>query len=271
MKLRHYDEPIKGVPVENTFAAFDDYENPIGTCVVYERDSIAIIPERPKEYFIKADCGPAALDALLGAATTRAFMLSRESGSTRRSRVYTECDRDDEERLNALFMLGFSDDDCLLRMHSILAEGPLIARAPSGLTLINDQLGEDAEFEYFTERYAHIMQKDLDQTREELDILVRKPNFLRLLLVSRDGLSGELAFWTERRLGVIGYIYVSPEWRRRGVGAHLMDLARVLLIRRGVREATLDVRRRMQSALRLAAASGYRHQETIILYPGIDL
>jgi len=270
MYIRHPEDPVPHLPIENCFVAYADDGVRAGTASVQERDVSALIPERPLEYYLSTDGAPQVLDGLLGAVTTRALILHNQKNKTR-ARIYIECSPEDEDRLTSLRLLGFKADDQLIRMARNIAAGPLTAHAPEGTTFLRDQLNDIAEYRYFLERYILLTHRPPGEAASFLEEARRKPRFTRMLLIARDGLAGELICWVDRYAGVIAHIHTSPNWREKGVAAHLMERARQHFVECGVREAVLDVRQRLRPAMSLAAASGYRQIEVRLLYPGIDL
>ena len=70
---------------------------------------------------------------------------------------------------------------------------------------------------------------------------------------------------------MIGLVYTTPAWRKRGVGGYLMEVARDYLYQSRIAEAVYDVRWQMSDAVNLAARVGYRRSETLMRLPGINV
>lgn len=266
MNIRYLDDNGSG----DSFAAYDKYERYKGCCSVRRQDLRVLMPEGVVEYTISADCESEALDALIGAATARAMAMNRAARGER-AHISMECPLEDAERLRSLTLMGYKVDDQLIKMSRIAVDAPSAVRIPEGLLFISDALEDAAEYGYFVKRYALINLLGEDEAARRIDEIRRKPNFARLILVSRDGLAGELICWTDRRYGIVGMVQTSIEWRRRGVAAYLMERSRQHFVRSGVRESTLEVRSRIASAVKLAAAAGYRQEDVVSLFPGIDI
>ncbi|NLG25824.1 MAG: GNAT family N-acetyltransferase [Clostridiales bacterium] len=270
MKIRHAAEPPIGLPAENTFEAFDELENSLGWAAVSVQQLPQLLPDRPLNLIIDADCRRQAEGALLGAATARALVLRREHPQLP-ARVYTRCPERDEARLALLRSIGFVPDDFIMRMTLRQLAGPRVRRAPGDLVEVRDRLEDAQEREYFLDRYALLFQVAPDEARAWLDGARQRAGFARFLLASDSGLAGEVVCWVERGEGEVGYVYTAPPWRRSGVAAGLMESARLHFLSLGLASAGLTVRRRIEPAVRLAASVGYRQSDIAMLLPGMDV
>lgn len=268
MIIRHAESPELGLPPENTFVAYDDLEAELGSATVTETFCDEICPRRPHHLLIRTTGDEVARDALLGAATARALLLARMTPDVP-ARVYTECAPDDDERMQALSSLGYQDNDGLIRMRRVLARGPIVKPLPAGCTIVRDYLLDADESNFFLERYNAMFARSRDLAW--LKAVKAMPDFARLLVVARSGLAGELLTWSEKGRGVVGILEVTPAWQMKGVGSYLMELARLYWLERGLREAQFDVWTRLNGAVRLAATSGFRPDDMLVRYPGIDL
>lgn len=267
MKIRHADA-APGLAVENTFIALDDLEERIGEASVRESVTPVLCPERPHQILVRAKCEPAAENALLGAATTRALVLARQKADMP-SLVYCECAPGDAARMSALEALGYRDEDGLVRTRKALKHGPIVQKLPPSCTIVRDYLADEKECKFFLERYNLMFGRSRDMAW--LKGLKRMPDFARLLVVSPGGLAGEMVVWSEGGSGVIGIVQTTPSWQRKGVASYLMDLARWYFLDRGLSDAFFDVRTRLTGAARLAATSGFRPAEMLMRYPSIDV
>ena len=72
-----------------------------------------------------------------------------------------------------------------------------------------------------------------------------KEGFSRTVMVSPDGLAGEMLAWLEEGEGVIGYLYTAPTFRRQGVARYLLDLARSYFLDAGLQDSRMDVWQRL--------------------------
>ncbi len=267
MKIRHADA-ADGMPVENTFIALDDLESKIGEAGVQQTMVPALCPERPHHILVRAECGPEAESALLGAATARALVIARQKPGMP-ALVYAECKPGDKARMNALEALGYRDEDGLVRTRRVLKQGPIIRPLPAGCTIVRDYLSDAGESKYFLERYNAMFGRSRDAAW--LKGLKQMSEFARLIMISPSGLAGEMIVWEENRRGVVGIAITTPAWQRRGVASYLMELARLYFLDRGLSEAYFDVRTRMTGAQHLAATSGFRPAEMLMRYPGINV
>ena len=268
MIIRHASEPVKGLALEDTFVAYDDLEDELGEATVQAAMADMLCPARPHMLMVRAKCVPEARDALLGAATARALMLARMVPDAA-ARIYTECAPEDQELMEALTALGYRDDDGLVRMRRLLQRGPIVKPLPAGCTIVRDYLIDEDESRFFLERYNAMFGRSRDMAW--LKALKNLPDFARLLVVAPTGLAGEMITWSDQGLGVVGIIQTTPAWQRKGVGSYLMELGRIYWLERGLREAYFDVWARLTGAVRLAATSGFRPDEMLMRYPGIDV
>lgn len=267
MKIRSAAAPGSTRAAGNTFIAVDDLENRLGSCRAEPTVCTELWPERPFSVRISAEGDESARFQLLGTALTRAMVLSKESGMN--ARIYAECPPDEQEALDLYRMIGLIDDDALVRMSRRVVAGPNVVRLPEGCTFIADDLTDAQERAFFLDRQRQLFSRE--NAEKWLEEISRKPRMKRLLLVSRDGLAGELVCWTEGGEGVVGMVYVAPVWRRKGVGTHLMEAARQYFFHCGLTESHVDVQTRMTPMLRMAATAGYRRGETLLCLPGMNL
>ena len=268
MIIRHAGEAPEHIGVENTFVAYDDLEERLGQANVMESMADMICPRRPHHILIRTRCEREARDALMGAATARALYLAHCEKDVP-ARIYTECEADDDEYMASLESLGYRDDDGLIRMRRALMRGPIVKPLPDGCTIVRDYLLDEDESKFFVERYNAMFARNRDLAW--LKRIKAKPNFARLLVIANTGLAGEMLVWSDGECGVAGIIQTTPAWQRHGVGSYLMELARLYWLDRGLKEATFDVWTRLTGAVRLAATSGFRPDETLMRYPGIDV
>ena len=253
----------------NKFVAVDALENCLGQCRVEPLMNDHIMPERPLEIKITAEGQREAELQLLAAAMARAMVVARRENPTVNARIYAECRQENDRLMEQLELLGFSNNDMLVRMRRRVFGGPNTFRAPEGCVLVTDDLSDSAERRYFIERAARLFKRE--QPEAWLDSVRAKPCFKRFLLSARNGLAGELLCWAESDCGIIGHVYTVPAWRQRGVASFLMEEARQHFYQYHVAESVIDVRWRMMAVSKLAATAGYRRSETLMCLPGIDL
>lgn len=252
----------------NTFIAVDDLENRLGSCEVQPVYAAETMPNRPCEIRICAEGDLSARHHLLGTALTRAMVLATESGLN--ARIYAECPPDDDETMELYRSIGLIDDDALVRMRRKAVAGPSVVRLPEGCALVHDRLEDPVERSFFLERQRQLFRRE--NAEEWLNSLTVRPLFRRLLVVSREGLCGEMLVWADSpQTGVIGMVYTAPAWRRKGVAGYLMEAARQYFYQCRTPEIIADVRLRMTPVMRLVSSAGYRQGEVILRYPGTDL
>ena len=126
MRILHAKAEATGAPIENAFVAMEGYDTVRGECQVEARSYLALLPERPHIVDIAAKGSAEALDALYGAGTALAQLLSRRSRQN--SEIRSECGEAQRERLRAL---GYRERDALVRMRRKPRARPMIERLPA--------------------------------------------------------------------------------------------------------------------------------------------
>ncbi len=270
MLIRHPGEETLGQPPENAFVAYDSHRRFAGAAAVHESFNDIRFPDRPLRYRLEISCPPESFGTLAGAAMARAMQMRREQADVP-ARIYMECDPDDELRQTEAKKHGFTIDDELIRWRKSLQKAPITIALEDGYVAMRDTLADETERGYFCQRFERIMGVEDVYARSWVREKRALPRFQRLLVVNREGLAGEMTLWAENRVGEIGYIFVTPECRRRGVGSYLFEMARERLIADGIREAVIQVPRSMTALSRRAAGAGYRSVESVKLYAGINL
>ena len=270
MLIRHPGEETLGQPPENAFVAYDSHGRFAGAAAVHESYNEIRFPDRPLRYRLEISCPPESFGTLVGAAMARAMQMRREHMEVP-ARIYMECDPDDELRQTEAKKHGFTIDDEMIKWRKTLQRAPIPIALEDGWVAMRDTLADEQERSYFCQRFEKIMGVEEVYARSWVREKRALPRFQRLLVVNRDGLAGEMALWAENRVGEIGYLFVTPECRRRGVGSYLFEMAREQLISEGIRESVFLAPRSMTALSRRAAAAGYRSVESVTLYAGINL
>ena len=266
MILRHAREQIDELPAENTFEAVDERSGAIlGACRIYVSENEALFPTRPLRIYLDI-LGERVPDSLLGASVARAKEIARQSGMP--SRVFTQVEPADSQRLTALKVLGFKDSDGLVLMeHTLDDVGP--CELPIGCVKVTDDLDDPLEQEYFLERYGQLFNESFDQ--EWLEELRAHKGFKRILIVSSTGMVGETILWQEGDCGMIVWLHTARRWRRKGIARCLLQLACAELQSQGLRAAQAEVQARIPNLLHVMESSGFQQQQLILRYPGVDV
>ena len=266
MMLRHARESVDGQPVENTFVAIDEQTgNQLGACTIFCDDNPTLYPARPFQVRLQLDGAPVP-DKLLGAAVARAREICVQSGKF--ARLYTRCDPDDEEMMESLMPMGFRDNDGLVKMRMSL---PCASdyRLPAGCVVVKDDLSDPAEQKFFLERYNELY--NTDHGFDWLRAFIDRKGFQRILSVSPTGMAGEILIWEEEYCGVIGYIQTAKRWRRMGVGSCMIGLACEEFEKSRLYIAEATVRARIPHILKLMEKMGFKQEELLMRYPGLDI
>ena len=261
MKIRR-ERIDPAIPLENSFIAYDDLKQDVGSCTVEARH-MSMFPECPWQIVISAQDDERALHVLYGAAVARARVLAQEMGV--HARVYAEVPVGDEAALSVLEALGFACEDGVSRMYREVTNRPNIKHLPEGCTIVRDFLADAEERKFFLERYNACFGTKYDE--EWLDELTGRNDFARILMVSPDDLCGELAVWSEDGAGVIGMIQTAKRWRRRGVATYLLEDARLYFDSLGLDYSRFDVWMQSPGCPELAMHADYSDGDPVILYP----
>ena len=251
----------------NTFEAYDDLENYLGQARVESTYWPLVSDVCPAVFTIREKGDAKASDALLGAATAHALNLARDVEG--RSCIRVEVKPSEQEKLaSALEVLGYNKKSAILRMRAPVRSGPVTVPIPEGLTIVRDYLNDEKERAFYLERVNALFDGHRDETW--LQEMRSKPCFTRMLLVDEHGAGGEMITWAEGPTGVAENIWVHPDWRGKGAGKFLMEFARIYWLECRLEGARMDIWSRLQPAIRLAYASGFRPAEAIVEYPYMD-
>lgn len=268
MTIRHVIDERSGREDENRFEALDDFDNRIGEATVTVKRLFSLYPRQPLRIRVSAEGDDEAMHALLGAATAMALKIAKADPKVA-ARVYFECPPDDQMMIGTLKTFGYEDDDGVVQMRRRLMPGPIMRSLPEGLTVVRDYLLDGIEAKYFLARYNEIFGESRNQAW--LAELREKSDFSRILLVSEDGLAGEMLVWSDGFYGVIGALHTAPNWRRKGVASYLLELSRIFFLEHGVYRSTFDIWLRLNPAGKLAYSLDYEPGDMLLRYPGIDV
>lgn len=266
MILRHEREQIDELPAENTFESVDEHSGEVlCSCRIYVSENEALFPTRPLRIYLDI-AGARISDSLLGASVARAKEIARQSGIP--SRVFSQVEPNDSERLAALKVLGFKDSDGLVLMERPVAPAEE-AELPLGCVMVTDDLDDPLEQEYFLERYSQLYNEQYDH--EWLEEMRAHRGFKRILIVSSTGMVGETILWEEDGHALISWLHTSRRWRRKGVARCLLQLACAECARSGLDSIQVEAQVRIPNLLHLLESSGFRQKELILRYPGVDV
>ena len=249
------------VSVDNSFVAYDDGKK-LGFCTVSPR-KMMLFPDCPQQYVLNAGGKQDGLPLLYGAAIAHARTLAMKSG--RHARIYAEVDKNDKASMDMLRVFGFEEGDGLRRTYRPLNDRKNLIPKPENCIVLRDFIRVPEERRYFLDRYNSYYGCRKDETW--LEEMTYRPDFARILLVSPDGLCGELLTWREDDVGVIGFVQTAAKWRRMGVASYLMEDARLYLYSAGLRYARFDVWENVPGCARLAVRNAYAGREMVKLYP----
>ena len=246
MILRNPRESLFGEPAENGFEAIDEKSGErLGCCVVHPEPNPTLFPARPNNYRLEFAGEFSAFGRTVGAAMALARSMA------------------------ALEQYGFQDNDGLVRMELDFHRLPE-THMPAGCVLVEDELTDAEERQFFLERYNQLFQCARDG--EWLDEYTAADGFRRILCVSPTGLAGELTCWREDGgIGRIGYIHTARRWRNMGVARHLLRLAGEYFEDDGVEVVLADARARIPVLLRALESAGFCQTSLLMRYPGVDV
>jgi len=264
MKILHARNEETDQALENTFVAIEGFDTELGRCQVTSHTYSTLLPERPHILDIDVQGAPETLDALYGAGTAYARLLAARSGLNAQIRI--QCDDALRDRLNPL---GYRETAAVVRLHRAHKSAPMTRRTPDKCTVVFDKLDDEYEARYFVQRYNTVFSTDAGM--DYLKTLREKDRFSRIVMVSPAGLAGEMLTWVEDGVGVIGYLYTAPDFRRRGVAACLLDLSRKYFMEAGIDSSRMDVWTQLYAAYCTASHAGFRPMETLKRYVTIEI
>lgn len=257
-----HEQIDSNISSENTYVARDEEQNLLGLCTVAPR-YMTLFPDCPRQYAIRAEGDGRALNVLYGAAVARARALATEKAAP--ARIYAEVEVDDEDSLEVLHALGFTDGDGVVRAYRPIHRGINICQLPSGCSVVRDFLADPMERRFFLERYNQYY--GLKNDEEWLNGITDQENFARMIMVSQDGLCGELLVWTQGDEGVIGIIQTARKWRRRGVASYLIEDARQYFASLGFGSVHFDIWLAAPGCRQLARRCGFGDNVPLLFYP----
>ena len=268
MILRNPREPLFGEPAENAFEAIDERSGEqLGCCVVHPEPNPVLFPARPNLYRLEFAGEFSAFGRTVGAAMALARAMAAQGKAP--ARIFAACPPEDGLLLAALEQYGFQDNDGLVRME--LDPGHLQdTRMPAGCVLVEDELTDAEERQFFLERYNQLFQCARDG--DWLDGYTAAAGFRRILCVAPTGLAGELTCWREGGgIGRIGYLLTARRWRNMGVAQHLLRLAGEYFEDDGIKVVVADARARIPYLLRTLESAGFCQTSLLMRYPGVDI
>lgn len=251
----------------NKFSASDEHGIRHGVCVIRKRDLSRIFPDRPVQYEIIMNCDEKSRYLLWSAATTRALVLA--SAEKAPSRVFASLKPDEGELKELLTVLGFCFRDGIVRYEKAVTSERVYDPIPEGCTIVRDYLTREDELTRCLNRYNECFGKS--EKRDWLEALRDKPDFARVLMVSRSELCGEALLWTSGRTGVVGILQTSRKWRRQGVASYLLEDARKYFNSLGISEMSIDVWLSSPGCVPLAEKKGFIPGKPLLAYPYIDI
>ena len=252
---------------DNRYVAEEENGKQAGSCSVSRMEQPRIFPTRPVQYVIRVKCSDECRDLLYGAAVTRARILaSKESGPCR---VYADIAATAKEDLELIQALGFHVRDGIMRMHREVTNERVTVPAPRNCTIVRDFLENPEELKKCLRRYNECF--GVEYREKWLESIASLPDFARILMVSPEGLCGEVMVWSRDDTGVIGIIQTARAWRKKGVATYLLEDARKYFASLGLKRMTFDVWLSSPGCLPLARKAGYRKGEMLSIYPELKL
>ena len=264
-RLRLMRVPQPGFRPEDTFEYVDDRTGEqLAWSGVELRENAEMYPGRPLRVRIRLEGEDT--DAVAGAALARARELCRAAKAP--ARIYVSCSPEDAALVRSLADLGFRDDDGQVRMRRELSDPREKGHLPPGCVMVNDALELSEERRFFLERYNRLYAAHRDQAW--LDAFTDRDDFLRIMAVASNGLVNETVVWREGETGVVGYIQTAHRWRRKGVATQMLSYAARYFMEIGLKEMTSVVHVRVPGLLRTFEGAGFRQEQLLLRYPGMD-
>ena len=249
------------------FAARDEAGVEIGRARVVSRSLPRVFADEPLRLYIDVNCEPEALYVLYGAAVTRAGLLASLSDIP--CGVYADVAPNDVQALEVLDAMGFEQVDGLIRMYAAVTDSDNLCPMPRDCAVVRDYLGRETEREMCLKRYNDCFGTDYDM--DWLIDLSEKPDFARLMLVSKTDMCGEVMVWREGDIGVIGTVQTAMRWRGCGVATYLLEDARVYFSSLGLKRSRFDVWLASPGCRELAQSLGYSGKTMLRLYQRLVL
>jgi ribosomal protein S18 acetylase RimI-like enzyme len=208
---------------------------------------------------------PSLRDALLDRITVRAREL--QIGLDRAALLYATYFAQGTESIAYLQARGFSIEERLYQMQRDLGDPLPEAVAPQGMDVRAWRMETEEEQRRYLKAYDAAFEnesKSLEKLQHFLGWSAWSPG-TTFTAFDGDRVAGSVMAYYEpdpernvERAGSTEYVFVRPEWRRRGLARCLVARALRYLRDRDLRYARLEVAARNAGALRLYEAVGYR-------------
>ncbi|MEG2251788.1 MAG: GNAT family N-acetyltransferase, partial [Clostridia bacterium] len=224
-----------------------------------------LFPERPINLFVSIRSKGPGRDMLLGALLARAQQL-REQTPLLKARLFSQLSPQDTPMMAFYLEGGFDATDAI----DVVALDMPNARpaAPMGYDMGFVPLGDPTEVQAFLMR-MNAYRLDAWQPML-LQRYMSLPHFMALYMSRGSDVVGEIAFTGEGAAAKLVGMYVSPNYRRLGMGKTLIAAGMKLLAERGATHVESDVIRRNDAQRMLARSCGATFVRTACYCPGIN-
>jgi len=265
MQVYHPPQTNNGLPPENVFLVADSANMPIAEGYLVQTYHPFLFPERPINLYLNVYSKGPGLDMLLGALLARAVQLRQQTPNLK-ARVFAQVGMQDAAMLSFYQESGFTADDALdvVQLSSPNAK----PSAPMGYEMGHVPLQKPLEQAAFLMRMNAYR---LDALQHPLlQRYLTMPHFTALYLSRGAEIVGEVAFTGIGDTAQLFGLYVTPNFRRLGLGKTLLAAGMNMLHEQGVQTVEAQVIRRNIPQCRLAQSCKATFMRTSCLYPGID-
>lgn len=272
MKVIHPLGMVNNNPPENVFIAVDESEKQYGLASIVYQYQPHLFPDRPHTMYIDLQSEPAAQYLLFGALMGRAQQLWHLSANPQeRARVYTQVSAGDREQLAFWEHNGF---DVTARDQFITMDAPVgYGRDPMGCSPRQASLNTPQEQIEFICRMQQNGVAGLDQAF--LGELMRLPHFLALGMLyntpTGQQLVGEILMAGEGSTCEVLGLYVTPEYRRQGMGTVLLHRGMAIMAGEGVTRINARILSNSEPQCRLFRRFDYQVIDEQTVFPSMYL
>ena len=265
MQVYHPAQTNNGLPPENVFLVADSAHITVAEGYLVQTYHPYLFPERPINLYLSVFSKGPGLDMLLGALLARAVQLRQQTPNLK-ARVFAQVGMQDAGMLSFYQESGFIADDALdvVRLSMPSAK----PTAPMGYELGQVPLQKPLEQASFLMR-MNAYRLDVLQ-HPMLQRYMAMPHFTAFYLSRGPEIVGEIAFTGAGDTAQLIGLYVTPNFRRLGLGKTLVATGLTSLKDRGVTNFEAEIIRRNVPQCRLAQSSKATFVRTACLYPGIN-
>ena len=258
------DTDRHGAQKENIFIAQDGNGEYVGSLLIYPYFDYDIESEHPHNLYLHLhseqgqDLSESVKDLLLKHALQRATEIKRDAEQIK-TRVYACFLKHQQEDVAYFLQRGFTHDESMLILERHDSSAIPRAEAPEAVTIQAWKMETNAQQHQFIETHRSVFPRHPYST-ERLQELKSLPGWENFTAFSHTEIAGNIMVFIKRDSDTIGFIedlFVTKQWRRRGIGRCLLCTALAHFHHLGIHRVQLEFWSANKPALHLYRAFGF--------------